>query len=315
LKMSDLHILLAVAQCGSMAKAASQLAVSHPVVSRAISQLEHTLGVRLLERTPRGVSLTAYGRAMLNRSRAAFDELRNGVKDIESLADPTAGEVRIGSTVALGESVVAALVDRLFRRYPRFVFNILTGSSEEMRTALNERRVDLLIARERGPIADKRLCFESLYENPYIVAAAVENPWAHRRRIELSDLFSEMWTLPPTTTFKGAVAEEAFRASGLEYPHVNVVAFSDEVRISLLRTGRFLTVLPRSVLTFPVKRRFIKELPVEFRATSGSIGLLTDKDRVLSPAAQLFVHSVREVAKDNSTWQRIHKTRKQLRTN
>ena len=74
IKLSDLHILLAVAQSGSMAKAASVLAVSHPVVSRSISELEHTLGVRLLERNPHGVELTEFGRAMLNRSHAAFDE-------------------------------------------------------------------------------------------------------------------------------------------------------------------------------------------------------------------------------------------------
>src|SRR4249919_2366303 len=98
IKRSDLHILLAVAQSGSMAKAANQLAVSHPVVSRSISDLEHTLGVRLLERNPRGVELTQFGRAMLHRSHAAFDELRQGVKDIEFLSDPTAGEVRIGTT-------------------------------------------------------------------------------------------------------------------------------------------------------------------------------------------------------------------------
>jgi molybdate transport repressor ModE-like protein len=89
IKLSDLHILLAVAQNGSMTKAASQLAVSHPVVSRSIGELEHTLGVQLLERNPRGIELTEYGRALLNRSHAAFDELRQGVKDIESLADPT----------------------------------------------------------------------------------------------------------------------------------------------------------------------------------------------------------------------------------
>jgi molybdate transport repressor ModE-like protein len=119
LKLSDLHILLAVAQSGSMAKAANELAVSHPVVSRSISELEHTLGVRLLERNPHGVELTEYGRALLNRSHAAFDELRQGVKDIELLSDPAAGEVRIGSTAPLGASFVAAIIDRLSRRNRR----------------------------------------------------------------------------------------------------------------------------------------------------------------------------------------------------
>ena len=113
IKLSDLHILLAVAQSGSMAKAASALAVSHPVVSRSISDLEHTLGVRLLERNPHGVELTEYGRAMLSRSHAAFDELRQGVKDIEFLSDPTLGEVRIGTTPPLAASFVSAVIDRL----------------------------------------------------------------------------------------------------------------------------------------------------------------------------------------------------------
>jgi len=84
-RLRDLHILSTVVQWGSMAKAANQLAVSHPVISRSISDLEHTLGVRLLERNPRGVELTAYGRAMLKRSHAAFDELRQGIKDIADI--------------------------------------------------------------------------------------------------------------------------------------------------------------------------------------------------------------------------------------
>ncbi len=149
LKLSDLHILLVVAQCGSMAKAASQLSISHPVVSRAINQLEQVLGVQLLERHAHGVGLTDFGRVLLSRSQAAFDELRHGVKDIEFLADPTAGEIRVGSTVALAESFVSAVVDRLSRRHPRVVFTILTGSTEEMRHMLDERGVDLLLARER----------------------------------------------------------------------------------------------------------------------------------------------------------------------
>ena len=166
-----------------------------------------------------------------------------------------------------------------------------------MRQALSERSVDLLIARERDMVADKRMHFEPLYENPYIVAAGIGNPWARRRRIALSELRDERWTLPQPNTFKGLVAVEAFRASKLDYPHVTVVAFADEVRISLLTTGRFLTVLPRSALIFPVKRQFIKELPVEFHTTSGSIGILTLTNRMLSPLAQLFMECARDVAK------------------
>ena len=185
-KLSDLHILLAVAQSGSMAKAATLLAVSHPVVSRSITQLEHALGVRLLERNPHGVELTAYGRAMLARSHAAFNELRQGVRDIEFLADPTAGEVRIGTTPPLAASFVSAVIDRLSRNHPRIVFHVVTGTAEAQQRNLSERSVDLLVFRKIGPFANEQTSFEFLFESPYVVAADASNPWVKRRRIELA---------------------------------------------------------------------------------------------------------------------------------
>jgi DNA-binding transcriptional LysR family regulator len=159
IKLSDLHILLAVAQSGSMAKAANELSVSHPVVSRAISELEHTLGVRLLERNPHGIELTEFGRAMLNRSHAAFDELRQGVKDIEFLVDPTAGEVRVGGTSPLIASFVSTVVTRLHRRYPRMVFHVVTGSADPLLRGLDEHSLDLLILRKIGAFAEDHLSF------------------------------------------------------------------------------------------------------------------------------------------------------------
>src|SRR3977135_1296010 len=88
IKLRDLHILLAVARTGSMGKAAADLAVSQPVVSKAISHLEHALGLRLLDRSPQGVEPTMYGRALLKWSVAVFDELKQSVRDIESLGGP-----------------------------------------------------------------------------------------------------------------------------------------------------------------------------------------------------------------------------------
>src|SRR5947209_7054062 len=108
LTLRDLNILLAVVDSGSMSKAAALLAVSQPVVSKAIADMEHTLGVPLLDRNPRGIEPTLYGRALIKRGTAVFDELRLGVKDLEFLTDPTAGEVRIGGTRALVAGIIPA---------------------------------------------------------------------------------------------------------------------------------------------------------------------------------------------------------------
>jgi len=97
LKLRHLESVVAVANTGSMAKAATVLTISQPAVSRAIADAERTLGVRLFERSSQGVEPTQYGRALVRRGLAAFDEIAQGIKDIASLADPTAGELWIGS--------------------------------------------------------------------------------------------------------------------------------------------------------------------------------------------------------------------------
>ena len=107
--LRDLHILFAVVQHGSMAKAAGPLGLTQSAVSQSVAALEHALKVRLLDRSPRGVEPTIYATAILQRGRVAFDELRLGVKDIEFLADPTVGEVRIGCSESISAGILPAV--------------------------------------------------------------------------------------------------------------------------------------------------------------------------------------------------------------
>jgi DNA-binding transcriptional LysR family regulator len=298
--LRDLHILLAVVQCKSLARAAKHLAISRPVVSRAIADLEHVLGVRLLERDRYGAEPTVYGAALLKRGTAIFDELRGTVQDIEFLADPTAGEVRIGSTPPLSASFVAAVVERLCERYPRINFQIEVSEPAWLLPHLIERTVDLSIVRRYGARVPDELSFEALYNDPFVVTVGAQSPWAGRRKVELADLVDEWWAMPPSDSDPGSFFAEIFRAKGLDYPRARVVSFPIGVRISLLATGRFVTILPLSVLRFPAKPPSIKELPIEL-PMMGPVGVATLKNRALSPAAQLFIDGAREVAKRITT--------------
>src|SRR6266550_5671179 len=297
MKLQDLHVLMTVVQAGSMGKAAQILNTTQPNISRSIGELEHALGVRLLDRHRHGIDPTEYGRALLDCGVAVFDDLRQGVKNIAFLADPTAGEVRIGTTTFLAASFVSALVDRLSRRYPRIVFHLVTGYTETLHRELAERNVDLLIIRGSGPIADPRYDFEFLFDDSYVVAAGAQNQWVRRRRIEIAELASESWTLPPPKSVIGSIATEAFRAYGLDYPRTTVVTDSPEVRISLLATGRFVTIFPASVVRFPTMRSEIKVLPVKLQMAHVQNVIVTLKNRALSPVVQLFIDCAREVAK------------------
>jgi len=301
LRLRDLSLLLTVAQCGSMGKAASVLSVSQPAISKAIADMEYALGVRLLDRKPNGVEPTKYGRVLLDRGLVAFDELRQAMKHIDFLADPTAGEVRIGCSVVLSEGFVAAVVDRLSRRYPRIVFHLLVGESGATYRALEERRIDLAIARLFGTTAEEHLDVEALYDERFVVAAGPRNRWTRRRDVGLADLMNEPWVLPPLDTLTGAVVIEAFRASGLDVPAAAVVTSSTPTRRALLATGRFLTVIPASVLRLAAEKPAPKALPIELPKTPRPIGIVTLKTRMLTPLAQRFIDCARELAQSLAT--------------
>jgi DNA-binding transcriptional LysR family regulator len=297
MKLHDLHVLMAVVQAGSMNKAAAALHTTQPAISRSIGELERTVGVRLLDRNPRGVAPTEYGRALLDGGAAMFDDLRQAVKTIEFLADPTAGEVRIGCNPILTAHFVSAVIERLSRRYPRIVFHVVTGRSSTLSGELHERNVDFLVARRFGSLAGEQLGFEALYDDFHVVAAGAQNPWVRRRRIALAELLDEPWVLPPLDSGIGTIVIEAFRAGGLDYPRRTVIADDAQMRGSLVASGRFLTIFPNSLLKFAAKRPEIKVLPVELQGTRVEVGIITLKNRTLSPTAQLFIEQAREVAK------------------
>jgi DNA-binding transcriptional LysR family regulator len=295
LKLRDLYVFLTVVQHRSMAKAAQQLGVSQPAVSEVIADLEHALGVRLLDRTARGVQPTIYGGALLKRSVAAFDELKQGIRDIEFLSDPTAGEVRIAAPVIYAAGFVAAAIDRLTRRHPRVVCHLTIDTAYR---ALEEREVDLAVVQigVGTAFAEDHIEAELLYADRVFVVAATKNPWSRRRRVKLADLMNEPWTLPPPN-MPGMAHAEVFRAAGLGLPAATVVNASAIARIALVAEGRFLTLTSESAIRFGGRNMAIKALPIDLPDIQIPVGIITLKNRTLTPVAQRFIDCAREVAR------------------
>ena len=117
------------------------------------------------------------------------------------------------------------------------VIHVVGASADSLLRDLDERKLDLLILREFGPLAEDRLSFEVLCHNPNFVAAGVGNPWARRRRVELAELMDELWVLPPAGTRFGSIVRDIFAAKGLPFPRSAVVTLGLEMINNLLRTG------------------------------------------------------------------------------
>jgi len=297
LKLRDLNVLMTVARCGTMGKAAAQLSVSQPAISKAVSDMERTLGVPLLDRSPQGVKPTIYASALLDHGMIAFDELQQAIKQIECLVDPTVGEVRIGCSVVLAEGFVATVINRFSERYPRVTFQLLAQESGLIYRALEERNVDLAILVMFKPVANARLTAEILYDEPHVIAASAKNPWSKRRRIRLAELVNEPWILPPLNSLTGSIVLEAFRAAGLAVPDATIITSSTPARSNLVANGRFLSILPACVLASASRKPTPKVLPVDLGTACRPIGIIALKNRTLSPVAERFIDCARGVAK------------------
>jgi DNA-binding transcriptional LysR family regulator len=303
LKLRDLRLLDVVVRSKSMARAAAQLNLSQPAVSKAISEMEQVLGVRLLDRSRQGAEPTPYGRAFLKSAVAIFDDLRQGVREIEFLSDPAAGDVRIAATEPIASGLLPIVVARLTRQYPRISIYMTQSPIAvlERRTPqyrdLRERNVDLVLGPFVRPFAEDDLEAELLFEEKPTVVAGMHSKWARRRKVELADLIDEPWCMAPPDTLVGSRCVEAFRASGLDVPKRTVLASSIQLYNGLLATERFLAIMPDSLLKFSAKRFGLKGLPIELPVPPRFIGIVTVKNRTISPAARVFIDMTREVTK------------------
>jgi DNA-binding transcriptional LysR family regulator len=298
LRFRDLEVFFAVVHCGSMAKAAAELGVTQPAVSEVIADLEQAFGVRLFDRHSQGVIPTIYGHARLKRGLAAFDELKQGIRDIESLANPTKGEVRIGCPDSIAGAILAPLIGKFCRDYPGIVLEIEAVPTPTLELpSLHARKLDVVLSRMSRPQADEPfgadLNVEILYDDEAVIAAGADSRWARRRKIELAELLDASWVGTTRQTFTTIEMERAFEARNLPVPKMRVVTFSVQVRASLLASGDFVSAMPKSMLRLNPECIGLKQLPIALAKSSYPVAIVTLKNRTLSPPVELFLDRLR----------------------
>jgi DNA-binding transcriptional LysR family regulator len=299
LRLRDLFVFFTVVEYGSMAKAATKLGVSTPSISEVIATLEQALGVRLLDRTRKGVVATSYGQALLARGQAAFDELRQGIRDIEFIADPDAGELRIGCPESIAAGFLISVLQRFTSKHPRVRFHVVPVYQPTVEfPELHERKIDLVFARlAKDPVEGRlteELNAEVLFNDRYVVVVGTKSKWA-RRKLGLADLVNEPWTMTPLDALGESFVGGAFRRRGLKVPSLVITTFSIHLRSNLVGSGQFITALPQSVLQIYRRPHALKELPIDLSVQS-PVAIVTLRNRTLSPVVQSFIQCAREVA-------------------
>jgi DNA-binding transcriptional LysR family regulator len=299
LKLKDLHTLQTIAEVGSMARAAKLLALSQPAISKAIAEMEHAVGTALLERSSQGVELTESGRILVARGRVIFDEVREGLKDIEAVADPTQGDLRIGAADPL-TVVVAEIITQLFSKYPRITYQVTVSDATTTLRQLRDRELDVVLTRWNPATTPDDLSYEVLFHSALAVFANKDHPLVKRKNLKLKDLMGEQWTLSPPDSYLGRFVADIFRRNKLELPRSIVTAISIHMRVNLLASGNFISVLPTTILRHRGNSSWLRVLDVNLKE-AGPVAAVTLKKRRPAGALKLFEEASRTVSKTIAT--------------
>lgn len=307
IKLRDLHILQAAVESGSMARAAGDLAITQPAVSYAIAELEHALGVPLLERSSQGVTPTVYGQVLLDRSKIVFNELRHGISEISSLADPSVGELRLGTTPPMS-AIASAVFNDLVPVHPRLTFALTVSGTDVLLADLRRREVELVISRLAGFVNDEDLDVRTLFHDELSVVCSKQSKWARKRGVSLADIVDEPWVFPSAGGFLTKVISAAFEEQGLDVPRATVTTQSTYALSVLVANGPFLAMHPSCMLTMPREHPQLTAVDLRLRKTRGAIGLISLKNRSLSPVAKLFLNAATSAVKLIPNMKRIRRS-------
>jgi len=198
LEQRQLRAFLAIAQTGSLGRAADVLHLTQPALSRTVRQMESQLRVQLFERRPSGMELTTFGQALLPYATHLTEELELALEEINARLGMGRGTVRIGTVASAAVMVLPELLDRMHQRWPHLQLQIVEAVEDKLATALVNKEVDVVLS---GPIPESDELMqvaEHSFSDRSMVIAATSHPLQQRRQLPVRDLADVAWVMPST---------------------------------------------------------------------------------------------------------------------
>ena len=293
MRLTQIRDFVAVVDAGSISAAARLLNVSQPGLTKSIGSLEAELAVSLLQRTPRGVSLTRYGRAFYARARAAHSELDKAQQELAQLAGGHTGKVAIGFGPLAAALLLPRAVQRFRHQYPTVELRLLEGFTHALMPLTRDETLDMMIGvRLTGSRADPSLRYRPIFSNDQIVVGRRGHPLARARSI--TELAGVCWlSFEPR-----AVIDRVLVAMGLTGARELVQCESLNVMVALLADTDMLAVTSRRMLSLPQAGASLLEIKTAERMPPMTTGLFTRADAPLTPAAAAMAKALVEIGRE-----------------
>ncbi|QBE47958.1 LysR substrate-binding domain-containing protein [Leucobacter triazinivorans] len=289
LKLRHIRIVLAIAECGTLIRAAEALYVTQPVVTRALSEIEDILGAELFTRGPKGVAPTEFGREFLRDAAVVAARLRDVQRRIELRTRGQRGHLIIGNHLSGSTTVLPQAVAALKMQCPEATVTLREAAPDQLVELLRAGAVDVVVGRLSEQFFDADFVLEELFREPVRVVARAGHPLASAERLELHELRDEAWILPlPQTSLRREV-ERCFAQARVPVPVNLVECTSATIMRAIVSVGDTIAVMPDLVAATDPGLRI---LPVRLKVER-SVGVITHAARERSPLSERFLTELR----------------------
>lgn len=296
MELRDIEYFAVVAARGNVGRAADELGLSQPALSKSLRRLERAVGARLVNRTPKGVDLTAVGSALFARARGLRLSLDAIMREASDLSQGRAGHLRIGTGPGLALDLMPGACARLLRDTPGVTLRVTVGTGDILLPALGRGELDLtvtaILLSDHDDVVQERLLDEE-----FVVYASARHRLARKDQVSLADIAQERWALGTSSSSQQGL-RQAFAETGLPPPRVAVETSSVPFRLQLLPATELLSFGPRRLLQEGASRRRLVELRVKGLSSVRSVSVCYRKEAYLSPAARRFIEILKKTAKE-----------------
>jgi LysR family pca operon transcriptional activator len=296
-KFRHLQCFLAVAQFGSVQRAADSLSITQPAVSKTVAELEAILGVKLFERGRHGAVPTREGQLFMPHASACVSALRQGVDLLARAEGAAAATLEIGILPTVAAALMPPVLKQFAALWPRVIVRLATGANPELLERLKAGTIEFAIGRLADPERMVGLSFEQLFSEPLIAVVRTGHPLAAGAGLPATSLEEFPVVLPPFGTLIRQSADSLLSAWG-------VPPLSAFVEVLSVSTGRALTLengavwfVPLSAVEYELAHGMLVRLPMPFAGTGEPVGLIRRSDTQPSAVGRAFIEAVREVAR------------------
>lgn len=294
LKARHLRLLVAIDTHRNLTQVAEVTHVTVPAVSKALAELERGLGLTLFSRTAQGVVPTPYGECLVRHARAMVTTLHQARDELKALRSGTEGKVNVGMLPASASVLLPQAVGLLKRRSPGTNVLVTEGTTATLLPELWQGRLDLVVGRLPPPDTFGSFEERELLDEPAVLMTGPQHPLARKKTLKWSDLRPYPWILPPPGSILREPLERALEANDVPLTDNYIETLSVHVARAQLQGSDFIAAMAGTLANDPTQPLYT--LPLALPRVLRPAGVLWNRNRGLTPSAQLMLGCLEEVA-------------------